>query len=213
MTIEEEDDTSSGEYPETNYESFRNLEMSLDDLQDDVMGCGKLILPFIVFLVVAILCIPGWIVCCFCCCCKKPCCKIPCFIVTYVFYALIVAVCIYGLTQSNKVFVELTDTECSLLKFFDQFLDGETKQELQRSAGISGITGILNGLYDQIVYLKENTRENLNTKINEISSQKNEFLNEMKTSSLTFYDNDNNEYKNEYLVPTSDYGYTSSIII
>ena len=56
--------------------------------------------------------------------------------------------------------------------------------------------------------MKENTRENLNTKINEISTQKNDFLNEMKTSSLTFYDKDNNEYKNEYLVPTSDSGYT-----
>ena len=84
---------------------------------------------------------------------------------------------------------------------------------MPRWADISRITRILDGLYDQIVYLKENTRENLNTKINEISSQKNEFLNKMKTSSLTFYDNDNNEYKNEYLVPTSNSGYTSSIII
>ena len=32
MTDEEDDDTSSEEYPETNYESFRNLEMYLDDL-------------------------------------------------------------------------------------------------------------------------------------------------------------------------------------
>ena len=223
MTDEEDDDTSSEGYPETNYndegDNLRNLEMSLDDIQDDIIGYGKHILPFIVFFVVAILCIPGWIVCCFCCCCncccccccKKPCCKLPCFIVTYVFYALVVAVCIYGLTQSNKVFIGLNDTECSLLKFFDQFLDGETKEELPRWAGISGITGILNGLYDQIVFLRDNTRTNLNTKMNEISSQKNTFLNAMKTSSQTFYtgENTNNEYKNDYLVPReTEYAYT-----
>ena len=204
MTGEEDDDTSSGDVGE----SSRNLEMSMDDLQEDIISYGKHILPFLVFLVVAILCIPGWIVCCFCCCCncccccccKKPCCKIPCFIVTYVFYALVVAVCIYGLTQSNKVFVGFSDTECSLLKFFDQFLDGETKQELPRWAGISGITGILDGLYDQIVFLKENTRSNLNIRMNEISSQRTQFLRAMKDSSLTFYDNSYNEFKNGYLI-------------
>ena len=207
MTGEEDDDPSSGDAGE----SLRNLEMSMDDLQEDIISYGKHILPFLVFLVVAILCIPGWIVCCFCCCCncccccccKKPCCKIPCFIVTYVFYALVVAVCIYGLTQSNKVFVGLSDTECSLLKFFDQFLDGETKQELPRWAGISGITGILDGLYDQIVFLKENTRSNLNTKMDEISDQKNQFLTAMKNSGSGFYDS--NEYKTVYL--TGNYNY------
>ena len=176
MTGEEDDDISSGDVGE----NIRNLEMSMDDLQEDIISYGKHILPFLVFLVVAILCIPGWIVCCFCCCCncccccccKKPCCKIPCFIVTYVFYALVVAVCIYGLTQSNKVFVGLSDTECSLLKFFDQFLDGETKKELPRWAGISGITDILDGLYNQIEYLKNNTKTDLDTQMEEISKKK-----------------------------------------
>ena len=211
MTDEEDDDTSSEGYPETNYndeeDNFRNLEMSLDDIQDDIIGYGKHILPFIVFFVVAILCIPGWIVCCFCCCCncccccccKKPCCKLPCFIVTYVFYALVVAVCIYGLTQSNKVFIGLNDTECSLLKFFDQFLDGETKKELPRWAGISGITDILDGLYNQIEYLRDNTKTNLDTQMRDISTKKNEFLSKMNSSDGTFYETNGN-IKNDYLV-------------
>ena len=81
------------------------------------------VLPFIIFLAFGILAIIGWIVCCFCCCCdcccccccKKEGCKIPCFIFTYVFYALVIAVCIYGLTQASKIFEGLSSSLSSSL--------------------------------------------------------------------------------------------------
>ena len=37
-----------------------------DDLTNNVMVYGKHLLPVLIFLVVAILCIPGWLMCCFC---------------------------------------------------------------------------------------------------------------------------------------------------
>ena len=84
---------------------LRNLaSIDKDKLIDYLMRT----LPFLIFLVFGILAIFGWIICgiccccdcCCCCCCKKESCKVPCFIFTYVFYALVVAVCVYGLTQS-----------------------------------------------------------------------------------------------------------------
>ena len=48
----------------------------------------------------------------------------------------------------------LSDTECSILKFFDQFLDGETKQEKPRWPGITGINGILEDLTYEINLMK-----------------------------------------------------------
>ena len=113
---------------------LRNLESDVN--KEDITTYIMRLLPMFVFLAFGILSIIGWIVCCFCCCCncccccccKKPKCKIPCFIFTYVFYALSVGVCVYGLTQANKIFVGLANTECSLLKFFDQVLYGEAKR-------------------------------------------------------------------------------------
>ena len=135
----EGDVTSSGDSGR-----LRNLQ-SFDAVQDDLVAYVKHLLPILAFFVIAILAIPGWIICCFCCCCncccccccKKPGCKLPCFIFTNVFYALVVAICIYGLSQSNNVLKGMASTECSVLKFFEQFLDGETKQQLPRWSGIN----------------------------------------------------------------------------
>ena len=109
---------------------LRNLELSIDEIKEDLITYGKHMIPILIFLVIGILSLPGWLICCFCCCCncccccccKKPGCKIPCFIFTYIFYALSVAICLYGLTQANKIFVGLADTECSILRFFEQIL-------------------------------------------------------------------------------------------
>ena len=104
-------------------ENLRNLKEDIDTekLKEYIMR----VIPFATFAVIGILSIFGWIGCCIfcccdcccCCCCKKEGCRIPCFVFSYVFYALVVAVCIYGLTQSNKIFVGLANTECSILKF------------------------------------------------------------------------------------------------
>ena len=188
-------------------EGRRNLlgeSMSIDDMQDDLIAYGKHLLPILIFFVIGILCIPGWLICCFCCCCncccccccKKPGCKIPCFIFTYVFYALVVAVCIYGLTKSNSIYVGLADTECSLLKFFDQILDGETKQELPRWAGISGINDILDDLYYQINDMKSGTKTQMDSKIDEIGNKKGNFIGFMNTSGDRFFEEGN--YKEIY---------------
>ena len=214
---DENDDNSEGnpeDTPPSGADGWgrRNLEgesMSIDEMQDDLMSYGMHILPILAFLVIAILCIPGYLICCFCCCCncccccccKKPGCKIPCFIFTYVFYALVVAVCFYGLTQSNSIYAGLADTECSFLKFFDQILDGETKKELPRWAGISGIDGILEDLYDNIDGMKGNTKDKLTEKMGNITSAESTFLNNMKTTSNKL--NTNGVYNSLYTV---DYG-------
>ena len=175
--------------------TLRNLQ-SLDAIQDDLVTYVKHLLPILAFFVIAILAIPGWIICCFCCCCncccccccKKTGCKLPCFIFTNVFYALVVAVCIYGLSQSNNIFKGMASTECSILKFFDQFLDGETKTELPRWAGITEINNILNDLDYQIHYIDSNSRSTISDASSNIRTGKTTFLNDMKAAGEKFYD-------------------------
>ena len=154
--------------------NLRNLGGVSDIDQQDLTDYGMRFLPMAVFLVFGILSIFGWIFCCICCCCdcccccclKKTSCKVPCFIFTYVFYGLVVGISLYGLIQSNKIFVSLSDTECSILKFFEQVLNGEIKQSLPRWAGIERIKGILFDIKTRVTSLSGDVHNELNEKMN-----------------------------------------------
>ena len=195
-----------------NNEHLRNLEEKSDT--DLIIEYGKSrILAMVVFLAIGILSIFGWIGCCVSCCCdccccccfKKSSCKIPCFAFTLVFYALVIAVSIYGLTQSNKIFTGLADTECSLLKFIDQILDGETKQDLPRWAGINGIKNILTCLKDEITGMGTGTYNDLVDLINNINTKKGQFSGQMQTVGDIFFDSGNPaQYKIAYLTNSFD---------
>ena len=159
------------------------------------------IIPVLIFLVIAILSLPGWLVCCICscanccccCCCKKTFCKLPFYIITSVVYALVFAVCIYGLSQSNSIFVGLADTECSLLKFIGEALDGETKESKPKWIGISGIKNIFVDTKSQIERLNENTRNELRIKKETVSDKKDAFEQELENRSNNI--NTNTDYE------------------
>ena len=185
-------------------ENLRMIEEESSDDKDNIIKYGMRILPMVIFLVIGILSIFGWIACCICnccdccccCCLKKKTCKIPCFIFTFLFYGLVVAVCLYGLTQSNKIFKGLINVECSLLKLLEQVVDGEIKQTLPRWIGISGIQELLGNLNTQINNLKDNTVENLRSQKAIIQGNKTAFTTEMNTFENTC--NDNSAFRAKY---------------
>ena len=184
------------------------------------------ILPMAVFLGIGILCIIGWLVCCFasccnccCCCCfRKEGCKIPCFIFTYIFYALVITVCIYGLTQTNKIFTGIANTECSFMKFFDDILDGEEKEETPKWIGINGVSDMLNSLYDTIEDMENSDlNANLESKIRDIDEERSNFMPELKSTYKNYYTDRNDgidgvdpnvgyyvEYNNNAYIKESD---------
>ena len=199
-----------GDDDDGNDDRLRNLGGEIDT--DKVKEYGMRVLAMAVFLVIGILSIFGWIVCCFCtccdccccCCCKKISCKVPCFIFTYIFYAFAVAVCVYGLVQTNKIFTGLANTECSFLKFFDQVLDGEMKQEQPRWAGIQGIRNLLGQLSSQISALNsQKTYENLSKRIEEKDAKKSSFQAKMVESSEKFYKD--GAYNQNYVINFRQY--------
>ena len=194
----------------------RRLESFDTETKNAVVDYLMHMIPIIVFLVIGILAIPAWPICCFCCCCncccccccKKTKCKIPCFVFTYVFYALSVAICIYGISTTNTVFVDIADTECSILKFVDEVLDGETLKETTPIwAGIEGIQNMLNRLTTTLTDLKENSLTTLNDKIedhlHDTANHKHNFLNALEGAHTNFFTEDSNTYRPEY-------SYTSS---
>ena len=181
-TEEESDDTGGRR-------NLRNLGGVSDIDQQDLTDYGMRFLPMAVFLVFGILSIFGWIFCCICCCCdcccccclKKTSCKVPCFIFTYVFYGLVVGISLYGLIQSNKIFVGLADTECSILKFFEQVLNGEIKQSLPRWAGIEEIKTILANIKTSLSSLdNEEVKNELKCKFDNTESECTSYSNGLK---------------------------------
>ena len=189
--------------PQENLRNLKEDEIDMEKVMDYIMR----LIPFAIFTAIGFLSIFGWIGCCIfcccdcccCCCCKKEGCRIPCFVFSYVFYALVVAVCLYGLTQSNKIFVGLANTECSILKFFGEALNGEAKQTLPRWAGINGIKGLLDRLVGTITYLKNHSSDTLNQGITTIKNKKPIFRSQMEAAGKTFFQAPSyTSYKTDY---------------
>ena len=168
-------------------EGEENEEDDEETIKENIIKYGMRILPEIIFLVIFVFSIFGWLICCCCnccnccccCCCKKPGCKMPCFIFTYIFYVVAIGVCVYGFFQTNKIFIGFDNTECSILKLLEQVLDGEVKTETPRWIGIEGINNLLQNLTVQINNLKDNTLTDLNGKKSEIEANKDVFNNKM----------------------------------
>ena len=186
-------------------------EESKNSMEDNAMTYGKHVLGSIVFLVIAFLSLIGWVVCCSCCCCNcyccccctQPKCRLPFFIITMACYALVIAVSIYGLAESNIIFVGISDTECSFLKFFNETIEGESKEKLPKWAGITGINNLLETIKTKIESLGTNTLTELRTQEGYINTAQTEFEKRLKENSDDVTKkgnnakemNDNNKYR------------------
>ena len=224
-TIPNNNDNNSGNDDPEVRERLRLLSLD-EEGKENIKIYVDRILPMAVFLGIGILCIIGWLVCCFasccnccCCCCfRKEGCKIPCFIFTYIFYALVITVCIYGLTQTNKIFTGIANTECSFMKFFDDILDGEEKEETPKWIGINGVSNMLNSLYDTVEDMENSDlNANLESKIRDIDEERSNFMPELKSTYKNYYTDRNDgidgvdpnvgyyvEYNNNAYIKESD---------
>ena len=187
----------SSEHNDETVSNGRRLRNLIDsETEENIKIYGSRILPLLIFFCFSILSLVGWIVCCFCnccnccccCCCKKPGCKIPCLVINYIFYALAVAVCIYGLTQTKKTFTGISNTECSFLQFFDVILFGEEKEEMPKWIGIEGVSNILTGLNNEITNMKNaHLEDELDLHMEAITEQRDNFLPKLKSVHKHFY--------------------------
>ena len=161
------------------------------DITEDVKTYLMHLFGVIFFLAVAILSIPGWIICCSCCCCncccccccKKPFCKLPFIIIVFVLYAFVFAVCLYGLIKSNSIFTGLSDTECSVLQLFNETIEGEGKSGKPKWVGINGITNIFDEINTKIQKTGQETLNVLDSQKANITTKKNIFEEALKVNS------------------------------
>ena len=189
----------------------------IDSIKNDLITYNMHIFYIFIFLVIGILSIPAWPICCICyccnccccCCCKYDKCRISCLIFTFLFSTSATIICIKIHYQSNSIFVGIADINCSMLKFFEQILEGETKETLPKWGGIDEISGILQDIVEQIKKFRNGTLNDLNQKISEINYKKNYFQNKMEINGKEFYNINTTTYNdlyssNEYFIPTRE---------
>ena len=203
----DDDDDENNPSTPANEPNLRNLLEEED--KENIKTYSSRVLPMIIFLAIGVLSIIGYIVCwiscccdcCWCCCCKKVKCEIPCFIFTYIFYALVVAVSLYGLTQTKKIFTGLANTECSFLEFFDQVLKGEKKEITPKWIGITKIDKLLRDLKKNLNQMKnDNLLEQLDSLLEDIDDQRDKFMPKLKRLHKNFYEADGETPLDKYCI-------------
>ena len=166
-------------------------EASDNGMVDNALIYGKHILGIGIMLAFTILSIPAWMVCCSCCCCNCCCCcccksakcKKPFYVITMVLYLAVIGICIYGLIKSNSIFTGLADTECSILRFCNEVIEGEAKEDKPKWVGISGIVNLLDSVENKINSLGNDKLTQLQNQNETISREKKEFEELLKDNS------------------------------
>ena len=141
------------------------------------------------FFLASFLSIPGWIICCSCSCCKCYCCcclkqpkfRLPFFIVSTILNVIIMGTCIAGLSKTNDIFKGLTNAECSILRFINEILDGETKSTLPKWGGVDAIISMFEKTVKQIEEMgKDDTKTVTEAKSNKYNTIKTNFEDSIK---------------------------------
>ena len=162
------------------------------------------ILPLLVCLGIGILSLPGWAVCCCCVCCKCKCCvckvpkcKTPSIVLALISYVIVALISFYALVEQNKLFSGLADIECSVLRFTDNVLEGETNKFPPFWAGIGEISNILREFKVKTEELQGNGVVNvLNNKKGISDGKKDTFENQLSAGSNIIYTHPN--YQKNY---------------
>ena len=145
--------------------------------------------PMIIFLVLGFLCIPGWAVfcsCAFCNCkcynlCKNIKCKKPFFIIVTIINVIFAINSILGFVKLKPIFKGLSNTECSLVRFISEILDGETKNSLPKWGGVSEIINVFNKTVIEIEEMsRDNTLALTQTKLNQYKAAVGAFITKLK---------------------------------
>ena len=113
-------------------------------------------------------------------------------------YAIVVAVSIYGLSQSNSIFVGLADTECSLLRFLGEIIDGETKSTTPKWGGIEKIKSLLQDTVKNIGEIDSSAMNSLSSTKTQVNDQKGRFETKLKNLSNRVNTDTNYNYNTNY---------------
>ena len=166
-------------------------------------------IPTLIFFIISIASIPGWVTCCSsacynCCCfpcCKKPGCRLPLFIIVSILNGTIIITCILGIANTDKIFTGLTNTECSILRFINEMLEGESKVNYPRWGGVATVIEKLNETAIKIGEMaRDSTKQDAEIKKNAYNNEKDNFVQDLKTACDNIKDDTTYLYDTNYIL-------------
>ena len=165
------------------------------------------LIPFAIFFFLGILCIPGWIIFCSCAFCKCKCynccknikCKTPYFIIVTIINVIFALNSILGFVKLKPIFEGLSNTECSIVRFISEILDGETKNNLPKWGGVSEIINVFDRTVMQIDQMSsdDDTLTNAQTKLASYQAEVEAFINKLKEACEDISGEDSYEYNGD----------------
>ena len=102
------------------------------------------------------------------------------------------------MVKYSSIIQGIADTECSIHKFFEQALEGETKEDYPKWIGLNNINEKIEELNILIRNLRSISLNDLYEKLNNINERKKFFRNKMEESGNQFYTSDSTTYSNLY---------------
>ena len=127
----------------------------------------------IIFFIIAIIAVAGWITCGICCCCCKCCCfqcciiskcLYPFFLICTIMNLIVIICCIIGLVKTRSIFKGISNAECSILNFVNEGIEGESKITVPKWGGINNVIETLNVTINKIDAIPElSGEENYNS--------------------------------------------------
>jgi methyl-accepting chemotaxis protein len=129
-----------------------------------------LIAPYLVFAAFAIVTLISWLFYCICCCKPCCCCKVATkddkwcswkgisFIFMIISLVGIAAICIIGWIFASKLPDNVDEIECSLMRFYTDIKEGETKNSTPKWPGVSNTVKILENLRDALTTVSQNSQ-------------------------------------------------------
>ena len=169
--------------------SLINLLSSEGDSDENNENYLNHLKPMIIFSVLGVLCIPGWALFCSCAYCNCKCynlcknikCKKPFFIIVTIINVIFAINSILGFVKLKPIFKGLSNTECSLVRFISEILDGESKNTPPKWGGVSSIIDVFNKTVIEIEEMsRDNTLALTQNKLNQYKAAVNAFITKLK---------------------------------
>ena len=158
------------------------------------------IIPFVIFIVIGILSIFGWIVCCTCYCCPCCCCnqtaknQYLCRLFSFLLFmgmsVVVIGLSSYGLIDLNNIMKSLNGMSCTVFKLYTEVINGQETEIIPKWTGVDNIkivTSETTQTVDQIIADRDEIflkKGQLTTKENIFNNNLENTVNNVKTKTI-----------------------------
>ena len=117
--------------------------------KSNIMKYISRLIPFVIFIILGIISIFGWIVCCSCYCCPCCCCnqtaknQYLCRLISFLLFmgmsVVVIGLSFYGLIDLNNIMKSLNGMSCTVFKLYTEVINGQETEITPKWTGVQNI--------------------------------------------------------------------------